>query len=138
MHGVLKVLHSICIFVSSHMYPENPEGLPSNRRLDENGIYIRHCQESNSQPIPSQVGANPTTVTDSVDCLSKLDYCGWKAVPGLDNTTRKKLVPDRLACKWDICLSFIIHSISFILDPFICSPRFNLLFCHIVCRNKLT
>ena len=36
------------------------------------------------------------------------------------------------------CLSFIIHSISFILDPFICSTRFNFMFCHIVCRNKLT
>ena len=27
------------IFVSSHMYPENPE---SNRRLYEHGLYIRH------------------------------------------------------------------------------------------------
>ena len=31
-------------------------------------IYIRHCQESNSQPVPSQVEADPTrpqpTVTD--------------------------------------------------------------------------
>ena len=35
------------------------------------------------------------------------------------------------------CLSFIIHSISFILDPFICSTRF-IYVCHIVCRNKLT
>ena len=26
------------------------------------------------------------------------------------------------------CLSFIIHSISFILDPFICSTRFNFMF----------
>ena len=36
------------------------------------------------------------------------------------------------------CFSFIIHSVSFILDPFICSTRFNFMFCHIVCRNKLT
>ena len=37
------------------------------------------------------------------------------------------------------CLSFIIHSISFILDPFICSTRFNFMFViAIVCRNKLT
>ena len=27
-----------------------------------------------------------------------------------------------------VCLSFIIHSISFILDPFICSTRFNFMF----------
>ena len=36
------------------------------------------------------------------------------------------------------CLPFIIHSISFILDPLICSTRFNFMFCHIVCWNKLT
>ena len=48
------------IFVSSHMYPENPEGTQVNRRLNEHGIYIRHCQESNSQPVPSQAGADPT------------------------------------------------------------------------------
>ena len=41
------------IFVSSHMYP-------SNLRLKEHGIYIRHCQESNSQPVPSQAGADTT------------------------------------------------------------------------------
>ena len=32
----------------------------SNRRLNEHGIYIRHCQESNSQSVPSQVGADTT------------------------------------------------------------------------------
>ena len=47
------------IFVSSHMYPENPKD-PSNRRLNEHGIYIRHCQESNSQPVPSQAGVDTT------------------------------------------------------------------------------
>ena len=34
------------------MYPENPEGTQGNRRLNEHGIFIRHCQESNSQPVP--------------------------------------------------------------------------------------
>ena len=33
---------------------------PSNPRLNEHGIYIRHCQESNSQPVPSQAGADTT------------------------------------------------------------------------------
>ena len=47
------------IFVSSHMYPETRR-YPSNRRLNEHGIYIRHCQESNSQPVPSQAGADTT------------------------------------------------------------------------------
>ena len=51
------------------MYTENPAKLyvpkeprrnPSNRRLNEHGIYIRYCQESNSQPVSSQVGADPT------------------------------------------------------------------------------
>ena len=41
------------------MYPENPKD-PSNRRLNEHGIYIRHCQESNSQLVPSQAGVDTT------------------------------------------------------------------------------
>ena len=32
----------------------------SNRKLNEHGIYIQHCQESNSQPVPSQVRADST------------------------------------------------------------------------------
>ena len=48
------------IFVSSHMYPREPRRDPSNRRLNEQGIYIRHCQESNSQPVPFQAGADTT------------------------------------------------------------------------------
>ena len=28
--------------------------------LSEHGIYIRHCQESSSQPVPSQAGADTT------------------------------------------------------------------------------
>ena len=40
------------IFVSSHMYAREPRRDPSNRRLNKHGIYIRHCQESNSQPVP--------------------------------------------------------------------------------------
>ena len=45
------------IFVSSHMYlcrpTQEPRRDPRNRRLNEHGIYIRHCQESNSQLVPS-------------------------------------------------------------------------------------
>ena len=37
-----------------------PQRDPGNRRLYEHGIYIQHCQESNSQPVPSQVRADPT------------------------------------------------------------------------------
>ena len=49
------------IFVSSHMYPENPEGTQVIAGLINMGyIYIRHCQESNSQPVPSQAGADTT------------------------------------------------------------------------------
>ena len=44
------------VFVSSHMYPGTQRD-PSNRRLYEHGICIRHCQDSNSQPVPSQVRA---------------------------------------------------------------------------------
>ena len=54
------------IFVSIHAYvpicTQEPRRNLSNRRLNEHehGIYIRHCQESNSQPVPSQAGADPT------------------------------------------------------------------------------
>ena len=41
----------ITIFVSSHKYPENPEGTQIIVGSIEHGIYIRHCQESNSQPV---------------------------------------------------------------------------------------
>ena len=37
-----------------------PKRLEGNRRLYEHVIYIRHCQESNPQPVPSQVRADPT------------------------------------------------------------------------------
>ena len=47
------------IFVSSQMYPETC-WYPSNRSLNEHEIYIRNCQESNSQPVPSQAGADTT------------------------------------------------------------------------------
>ena len=36
-----------------------------------------------------------------------------------------------------LLMSFIVHFTSFILDPFICSTRYDLMF-SIVCRNKLT
>ena len=39
---------------------QEPRRDPSNRRLNEHGIYIRHCQESNSQLVPSQAGADTT------------------------------------------------------------------------------
>ena len=44
----------------------------SNRRLNEHGIYIRHCQESNSQLVPSQAGVD-TTMTFVVGCCLLLD-----------------------------------------------------------------
>ena len=49
--------HNFCV---KPYVPREPRKDPSNRRLNEHGIYIRHCQESNSQPVPSQAGANTT------------------------------------------------------------------------------
>ena len=46
--------------ILSHITPRELRRDPSNRRLNEHGIYIRHCQESNSQPVPSQAGADTT------------------------------------------------------------------------------
>ena len=49
--------HNFCV---KPYVPRVPRRDPSNRRLNEHGIYIRHCQESNSQPVPSQVEVDPT------------------------------------------------------------------------------
>ena len=49
-------------FVKPYVYPENPEETQvivgsMNMGLSD---YIRHCQASNSQPVPSQAGADTT------------------------------------------------------------------------------
>ena len=47
--------------VSSHMYPENPEGGTQLFVGSKNMGYISDtAKESNSQPVPSQVQADPT------------------------------------------------------------------------------
>ena len=46
--------HNFCV---KPYVPWEPRRDPSNRRLNEHGIYIRHCQESNSQPVLSQAGS---------------------------------------------------------------------------------
>ena len=50
------------MFVASHMYPANPEEIKVIVGSMNMGykIYIRHCQEPNSQPVPSQVRADST------------------------------------------------------------------------------
>ena len=48
------------------MYPRCTQD-PSNRRLNEHGIYIRHCQGSNSRPVPSQAGADTTRPSVAAD-----------------------------------------------------------------------
>ena len=51
------------ILVSSYMYPENPGGTQvtvGSMNMDMVYNYIRHCQESNSQPVPFQAGADTT------------------------------------------------------------------------------
>ena len=46
-------------FLSSRMYPDRePRRDPSNHRLYEHGICIRHHQDSNSEPVPSQLHAD--------------------------------------------------------------------------------
>ena len=49
--------HNFCV---KRYLPREPRRNPSNRRLNEHGIYIRHCHVSNSQPVPSQAGADTT------------------------------------------------------------------------------
>ena len=47
------------IFVSSHMYPENPKGTQVIVGSVNIG-YISDTAKSNSQPVPSQAGADTT------------------------------------------------------------------------------
>ena len=63
-----------------------PRKDPSNRRLYEHGIYIRHCQESNSQPVPSQVRANPNSHSGfSLEFPEECIISSIKIVDGDDN-----------------------------------------------------
>ena len=39
---------------------QEPRRDPSNRRLNVHVIYLRHCQKSSSQPVPSQTGDDAT------------------------------------------------------------------------------
>ena len=59
------------------MYPENPEGT-------QHGIYIRHCQESNSQPVPSQAEPIPLGHSDGLGVSHRFwRFChsGWGLIP---------------------------------------------------------
>ena len=47
-------------FVSSHMYPENSEGTQVIVGSMNMGFILHYCQESNSQSVPSQAGADTT------------------------------------------------------------------------------
>ena len=49
--------HNFCVkpYVS-----RKPRRDPSNRRLNVHVLYLRHCQESSSQPVPSQAGDDAT------------------------------------------------------------------------------
>ena len=48
----------LCQAICTQRTPKGPKS--SDFGVNEHGIYIRHCQESNSQPVPSQAGADPT------------------------------------------------------------------------------
>ena len=52
---VIIFQHNFCV---KPYAPREPRSNPINRRLNEPGIYIWHCQESNSQPVPSQAVAD--------------------------------------------------------------------------------
>ena len=50
----------LCQTICTQRTPREPRRDTSNRRLNERGIYIRHGQESNSQPAPCQMRTDPT------------------------------------------------------------------------------
>ena len=54
--------------------PREPRIDTSKRRLIEHEIYIRHCQESNSQPVPSQAGADPPRPQRRICCYIICSY----------------------------------------------------------------
>ena len=71
------------------MYPENPEGtqvIVGSMNMGYIILYIRHCQESNSQPVPSQAGARYhwATLTCTVVLgisFRLLFFCGiWECI----------------------------------------------------------
>ena len=53
-------------FCDKAYIPREPWRDPSNRRLNEHGIYIRHCQESNSQPVPPKCEPIPLGHSDGL------------------------------------------------------------------------
>ena len=56
------------------MYPDNPEGTQVIVGLMNMGYIYPHCQEeSNSQPVPSQAGADPTRM-NSHDFFKLFDF----------------------------------------------------------------
>ena len=81
----------------------------SPKWLNEYGINIQHCQESNSQPVPSQVGADPNRPQ------------WWTALPcPLPRTTTVHIVKDLVYSSWtsnkSICLN-LYHFITARTSP---------------------
>ena len=58
------------------MYQENPEGAQVIVGSMNMGVYIRHCQKSNSQPVPSQAGAD-TTRPPSINIDKQNNLMNW-------------------------------------------------------------
>ena len=90
--------HNFC--VKPHV-PREPRRNPSNRRLNEHGIYIRHLQDSNLQPVPSQTGADiPLDHSEDIcwvyvwqfsKCIEEID--GWMQSNRLKmNTDKTQLI----------------------------------------------
>ena len=88
------------IFVSSHtMYvPREPRRDTGNCRLNEHGIYIRHCQESNSQPVPSQAGADPSVPLYHGD----RSLCTLRAIDVRSPWYFVKYTNSSVECRWSV------------------------------------
>ena len=87
--------HNFCV---KPYVPREPRRDPSNRRLYEHGIYIRHCQKSNSQPVPTQVlfqqspliSAPAENVEDYADQLQNVSNDIINNLASLKSKTRTK------------------------------------------------
>ena len=69
--AVIFLTKFLCQAICTQRTPKRPKN-----RLNEHGIYIRHCQESNSQPVPSQAGADPTRPQWG-NVMGFLELCYW-------------------------------------------------------------
>ena len=102
--------HKFCV---KPYVPREPKRDPSNRKLNEHGIYIR---ESNSQPVPSQAGADTTRPQWRTKALELNQW--WRTMnSGLKHVsstilcnTEQQQIFTKLCATWKVALNALYWS----------------------------